>query len=76
MELAYVTDGACFEEEILQMELIMLKVSPFYQIYPSAVITVSWITIVKLSVVRSLLKSLVTCDQLLIVCMFLDFLFF
>ncbi|XP_066530430.1 G1/S-specific cyclin-E2-like [Hoplias malabaricus] len=25
MELAYVTDGACLEEEILQMELIMLK---------------------------------------------------
>ena len=25
-ELAYVTDGACLEEEILQMELIMLKV--------------------------------------------------
>ncbi|XP_076865892.1 G1/S-specific cyclin-E2-like [Brachyhypopomus gauderio] len=25
MELAYVTDGACLEEEILQMELVMLK---------------------------------------------------
>ncbi|XP_063041580.1 G1/S-specific cyclin-E2-like [Engraulis encrasicolus] len=25
MELAYVADGACYEEEILQMELIMLK---------------------------------------------------
>lgn len=25
-ELAFVTDGACLEEEILQMELIMLKV--------------------------------------------------
>ncbi|KAL2079924.1 hypothetical protein ACEWY4_023717 [Coilia grayii] len=25
LELAYVSDGACFEEEILQMEIIMLK---------------------------------------------------
>ncbi|TSK31505.1 G1/S-specific cyclin-E2 [Bagarius yarrelli] len=38
-ELAYVTDGACHEEEILQMELIMLKTLN-WDLYPETVI--SW----------------------------------
>ncbi|XP_017309740.1 G1/S-specific cyclin-E2 [Ictalurus punctatus] len=38
-ELAYVTDGACLEEEILQMELIMLKALN-WDLYPETV--VSW----------------------------------
>ncbi|KAF7691275.1 G1/S-specific cyclin-E2-like [Silurus meridionalis] len=36
-ELAYVTDGACLEEEILQMELIMLKALN-WDLYPETVI--------------------------------------
>ncbi|XP_062870816.1 G1/S-specific cyclin-E2-like [Trichomycterus rosablanca] len=38
-ELAYVTDGACLEEEILQMELIMLKALN-WDLYPETI--VSW----------------------------------
>ncbi|XP_053468746.1 G1/S-specific cyclin-E2 isoform X1 [Ictalurus furcatus] len=38
-ELAYVTDGACLEEEILQMELMMLKALN-WDLYPETV--VSW----------------------------------
>lgn len=32
-EFAYVTDGACEEEEILAMELIMLKVCAFVEFH-------------------------------------------
>ncbi|XP_030644365.1 G1/S-specific cyclin-E2-like [Chanos chanos] len=41
-ELAYVTDGACLEEEILQMELIMLKALN-WDLCPETV--VSWIKV-------------------------------